>query len=221
MFGQFRLAAAVHRLSALLGLLLILAPTTRAADLMPHNLQAHGDAQNFWIARVDPAPAGRPGTALARTTIYARQLGEEAKWQPLTLSPIPARVVTLASQNGLAAALLDDGSWMLLYPDSPQGPTNAKPLPQPARMIALAGGTSAWWAIGVVPGGIAGLPTSQPTSAPTQPASLVQADVSQPATHPAESKLVLFSFTGNDWKAVTELPEPAHGLPDVSLAIVN
>ncbi|HEY2584753.1 MAG TPA: RDD family protein [Tepidisphaeraceae bacterium] len=189
---------------------------------MPHNLLAHGDAQNFWIARVDLVPAGRPGSALARTTIYTRQLGEEGKWQPLTLSPIPARVISLASQNGLAAALLDDGSWMFLYPDSTEGPTNAKSLPQPARMIALAGGRNAWWAIGVAPGGIAALPATQPTSAPTQPAAVEPVSASQPAaTHPAEGRLVLFSFTGNDWKAHSELPDSLDATPGVSLAIID
>lgn len=222
MFGQSRLAAAVHRFPALLGLLFLITQSTRAADLMPHNLLAHGDTQNFWIARVDLSPAGRPGTSLAHTTIYARQLGEEGKWQPLTASPIPARVIALASQNGLAAVLLDDGSWMLLYPDSPEGPTNAKSLPQPARMIALAGGRNAWWAIGVVPGGIAAVPTTQPTSAPTRPAVAEQVSASQPAaTHPAESRLVLFSFTGNDWKAQAELPDAANGSPGVSLASID
>jgi uncharacterized RDD family membrane protein YckC len=108
---------------------------------------------------------------------------------------------------------------MLLYAD---GPTNAKLLPQPARMIALAGGTNAWWAIGVVPGGLAGLPATQPASAATHPAAAAQADASQPAaTRPAESRMVLFSFTGNDWKPQAELPEPAIGLPGVSLAIIN
>lgn len=222
MFGPFRLAAAVHRFSALLGLLLWLtaSSSTGAADLIPHNLLAHGDAQNFWVARVDLVPSGRPGTSLARTTIYARQLGEEGQWKPLTGVPVPARVVSLASQNGLAAALLEDGSWMLFYSDSPEGPTNAKPLPQPARMVALAGGTNAWWALGVVPGGIAGLPATQPTSAPAHAAT---AATSAPAeTRPSENRLVLFSFTGNDWKADAELPDANDGSPaDVSLAIVD
>jgi uncharacterized RDD family membrane protein YckC len=219
------LAAAVHRLFALLGLLLLLAasPSTRAADLIPHNLLAHGDAQNLWVARVDLVPSGRPGTSLSRTTIYARQLGEEGQWRPLTGVPVPARVVSLASQNGLAAALLEDGSWMLFYADSPEGPTNAKPLPEPARMIALAGGTNAWWALGVVPGGIAGLPATQPTSAPAHAATAAPSATSAPAeTRPSENRLVLFSFTGNDWKADAELPEASDGSPaDVSLAIVD
>src|ERR1700692_1723307 len=102
---------------------------------MPHDLLAHGDSEQFWIARVEQTPK-LPNTL--RTTIYFRQLGQEGKWQTLTTTPLPARVVVSRStRNGRAAAMIDDGSWVLLNPDS--GPFTAGPLPGPSRMVALAG----------------------------------------------------------------------------------
>jgi uncharacterized RDD family membrane protein YckC len=210
---QFRLAAAVaHRFSLFLAAFFLFLQSARAADLMPHDLVAHGDASQFWIARVEQTAGPTP---VPRTTIYFRQLGQEGKWQPLTATPLPARVVSLASLNGLAAALLDDGSWTLLYSDS--GPFTAGPLPKPARMVALAGGKSAWWAVGVVPGGISALPSTRAAS--TQVADEIPA--SRPATQPSEARMVLFTLIGNDWQPRAEFPAPVGAAPVVSLAIID
>lgn len=212
---RFRLAAAVaHRLSSFVAALFISLQFANAADLTPHNIVAHGDADQFWIARIEQSrTTGNSRT----TTIYARQLGQEGKWQPLTGLPLPAGVVCLADLNGQAAALLDDGSWVLLYPDAT--PFTAGPLPTPARMIAIAGGSGAWWAVGVVRGGIAALPTTRSAATQTAPSAVAGA-ATRAASQPAAERIVLFTLIGNDWQPRAEFPEPAASAT-VSLAMID
>lgn len=216
MFGPFRLAAVVNRFWLILGLLFISRQWVPAAEMIPHDVLAHGDNEHFWVARVEQTP--RAQTPL-RTTIYYRLLGEEGKWQ--MLASIPARVVGLSSLNGSGAALLDDGTWMLLYPDA--GPFTAGPLPVPARMVALAGGPTTWWAAGVVPGGMRGLAaTTKPAAAATRASSSSQPASAPAATQPMqESRLVIFTLSANAWVPWTELPEPVAQAPNVSMAFVG
>lgn len=218
---QSRLAAVVvYRFSLFLTVPFILMSVARAAEPTPHNLIAHGDSEQFWIARVESTPR-LPSPY--HSTIYYRQLGQEGKWQSLTATPLPARVVSLASSNGQAAALFDDGSWALLYPDnSDNGPITGGPLPAPARMIALAGSASTWWAVGVVPGGIAGLPTTRPSLPATQASSATGPSATRPASQPATAQLVLFALAGNEWQPRAELPDPlGSALPPVSLVMID
>lgn len=214
---RFRLAAAVaHRLSFFLAALLFFLQLARGADLTPHNIVAHGDADQFWIARIDQ----RPNVPNSKSsTIFFRKLGQEGKWEPVAGIPLPAGVVSLADLNGQAAALLDDGSWILLYPDAT--PFTAGPLPAPARMIAIAGGTTAWWAVGVVRGGIAGLPATR--SAGTRPATAAAAAgaATRPTSQPASERIVLFNLIGNDWQPRAEFDEPVNGAAVVSLAMID
>jgi uncharacterized RDD family membrane protein YckC len=209
------LAAVVvlNRLLLITGLLLAGAVPLRAAEPLRHDVLAQGDGDQFWVARVEQTP-NVPNSL--HTTIYHRKLGEEGKWQ--VLATVPAQVISLANQDGLAAALLADGSWMLLYADS--GPFTAGSLPEPARMIALAGGQNTWWAIGVVPGGISGLAGSAPpTTAATNPAAGARPAATRPQTAPAENRLVLFSLTRDNWMPRAELPDAVAEAPSVSLAI--
>ena len=196
-----------------------------AADVIPHGVLAHGTDDRFWVGQVSAAP-GIP--ASLHTTIYYRLLGQSGKWQPLTRSPIPARVVSLANQGQLAAAMLEDGQWMLLYPDS--SPITAGPLPPPARMVALAGGRNAWWAVGVVPGGISAAgaatraSTTQPGTATQRTVTVRSSDGSsiRPQSRPAGSeRLVLFQLAGNDWTPRAELPGDVPAKPAVALALFD
>jgi len=186
---------------------------TAAADIKPPDVLAHGehgDDERFWVAQVTQLP-NLPKTV--QTTVYYRVVGQEDKWQ--VLARIPARVVSLASRGPQAAALLDDGQWMLLFTDST--PYTTGPLPAPARMIALAGGRDAWWAVGVVPGGISAIPATSPS---TRPASATPA--TQPAqTRSAAARLVLFSLSANDWKPIAELPDDLSGAPAASVSVIN
>ena len=189
-----------------------------AADLMPRQVLTHADGERFWVARIDEAPGASKSY---RTTVYYRLLGEDGKWQQLTREPIPARAVALASQNSVCAALLEDGEWMLLYRDGT--PMNAGPLPAPARMVALAGSPNSWWAVGVVPGGMAAVIAHPATraAAATQPVLTTQPVNAILQTHPFVNRLVLFQLSGNDWKPLAELSEPVSDTPSVSLAFVD
>jgi uncharacterized RDD family membrane protein YckC len=207
-------AAVAHRFSFFLTAFILLLHSAQAADLTPHDLVAHGDADQFWIARIDQ-PANAKGSP--QSTIYSRQLGQEGKWQAITPLPLPARVVSLASLNGQAAALMDDGSWTLLYADT--GPFTGGPLPEPARMVVLAGGINSWWAVGAVPGGIAGLPTTR--SAATHASTAAAGALSRPATGPAAEQLVLFTLAGNDWQPRAEISDPVVSGPAVSLVMID
>jgi uncharacterized RDD family membrane protein YckC len=196
-----------------------------AANVTPHDLIALGENQDFLLARIEQT-AGMPSSV--HTTIYFRQFGEDDKWQALPV--IPGRVVALASQGSQPAALLDDGTWLLLHADS--AAFTAGPLPMPARMVALAGSSHAWWAVGAVPGGVATLvaatqPATQESIATTTIATGPEpVAATRPATHPATTQpaanqLVLFCLEGNDWTVRGELPEVVSVAPSVALGFVD
>ena len=208
----------LNRLLAIFFLLIGMVRIGWAAELTPPQVLAHADSERFWVARIDPTP-GSPKSF--HTTIYYRLLGEDGKWQQLTQLPIPARAMGLASQNSVCAALLEDGQWMLMYRDGP--PMNAGPLPEPARMVALAGGPNSWWAMGVVPGGVAAI-LSHPATRNSTTTQSAQTSPSVGAIAPAlplADRLVLFQLTGNEWKPRAELPDSLSEAPAVSLAFVD
>lgn len=192
-------------------MVLALASAARAAEEpKAADVLAHGDSDRFWVAQVSPLNTVPKSL---QTTVYYRLNGQEDNWQ--VMARIPARAVSLASRGAQAAALLDDGQWMLLFTDST--PYTTGPLPPPARMIALAGSRDAWWAVGLVPGGKAALGSPR-----TQPTTRESAAASQPAqTRPATARLVLFSLTSNDWKPIAELPDDLPGAPEASLSVIN
>jgi uncharacterized RDD family membrane protein YckC len=204
----WRALPALHFILCFLGAAHLAGAEIKAPDVL-----AHGDDEHFWVGQVTPL-ATVPKSV--QTTVYDRVVGQDDKWE--TLARTPARVVELASRGSQPAALLDDGTWMLLYTDS--APFTAGPLPAPARMIALAGGRDAWWAVGAVPGGMAVI--AQPTTGPaTRPAPSAAAATQPASTRPAVTRLVLFSLTANDWKPVAELPDPPAAVPAASVALIN
>ena len=112
---------------------------------------------------------------------------------------------------------------MLLYRDGT--PMNAGPLPAPARMVALAGSSNSWWAVGVVPGGMAAVLAHPATraAAASQPVTTTQAAnaMPHPQLHPFFIRLVLFQLLGNEWKPLAELPDALSDTPITSLAFVD
>jgi uncharacterized RDD family membrane protein YckC len=154
---------------------------------------------------------------LDQTTIYFRLVGQDDKWQKLC--QIPARVDQIASQGSLAAALLGDGSWLLIYSDGTT--VTAGPLPAAGRMVALAGGKT-WWAVGQVSGGVASVRESQKNSSASRPATQQSAgEVAVAASQPSSVALVLFELVGNEWTPVAQLPEPPSELPRVDLSVTD
>lgn len=191
----------------------VFAPRAGATDVTPHSVIAHANDQQFWVGRIDHV------VSLDQTIVYYRLVGQDDKWQKLC--QVPARIDQIASQGPLAAALLADGSWLLLYSDG--STVTAGPLPASAKMVALAGEKS-WWAVGEVAGGIQALRDAQRPSSTTQPATqsaTTQGAVSSPSTQPASSALVLFELSGNDWTAVAQLPAFAGDVPRVDLCVID
>ena len=209
-----------NKLCLILCPLLAIGGATLAADVTQHQILAHGENEWFWIAQMEQTP--RVPNSL-HTTIYYRKLGQEKKWQ--LLARLPAQVASLGNQGALAGALLNDGSWELLYTDS--SPVTMGGLPKGARIAALAGGRNSWWAIGVVQGGMAALPpATQPLSAATpwsatRPLAIAQAATTRPQTQPARDRLVLFNLSGNNWTPRAEIPDEVPDVPSVSLAFVD
>ena len=131
----------------LVACLLLAAPAAVAQSLKPRDVLADGTRDIFWVARVGPATLGRAGE---QTTIYVRR-GNGDPWAVLLRQPIPTRAVSLTSRENELAVLLDNGQWMLVYPDGTEYSTAA--LPSGSMMVAgdaeklpvrnAAGGTSA------------------------------------------------------------------------------
>jgi uncharacterized RDD family membrane protein YckC len=193
-------------------LLPLAASLTRAADVTPHSVLAHANDQQFWVARIDHFPSSSD-----QTLVYYRLVGQDDKWQKLCM--IPARVEQIAAQGLLGAALLNDGSWLLIYTDG--STVTAGPLPASGKMVALAGGKT-WWAIGEVAGGLPAAQASKRRTSGTRPATR-EATTQSPETSSRSSapQLVLFELVGNDWTAIAELPANAPELPRVSLSIID
>ena len=186
-----------------------------ATDVTPHSVLAHANDQQFWIARLD-----RIGGSTDQTIVYYRLVGQDDKWQKLC--QVPARIEQLASQGPLAAALLGDGSWLLIYSDG--NTVTAGPLPAAsAKMVARWRGENRGVAVGAVAGGLAGVRDAQRSSSTTRPATR-KAAASQPqvpASQPSTPGLVVFELAGNEWTPIAQLPEISSELPRVDLALID
>jgi uncharacterized RDD family membrane protein YckC len=184
----------------------------RAADVTPHSVLAHANDQQFWVARIDHLP-----NSTDQTVVYYRLVGQDDKWQKLCT--VPARIDQIAAQGNLAAALLGDNSWLLMYTDG--STVTAGPLPASGKIVALAGGKS-WWAVGQVAGGMASVERAKRGSSATRPTSRQSATRAVEATsQPSKPELVLFELAGNDWTAVAPLPVDAPEIPRVALSIID
>ena len=213
----FRLAAVAVYRGALALLLLLAGRAALAAEVKPPEVLAEGDSERCWVAHVQQV--GSSPNSL-QSVVYYRILAQGDKWKEV--ARIPARVIALSTRGAEAGVLLEDGSWMLLYTDG--GTITQAPLPNPARMVALAGARDGWWAVGVVPGGIGALPTTAPTrtAAPPKPGATTRSTVAtRPASAPSATRLVLFSRSANDWTPVWQLPDDVPSAPAVSLEIVD
>lgn len=209
MFVRFMFPSVETALNKLLlPLILLLVGTIRAADVTPHSLLAHANDQQIWIARIDQPSGNYPQS----TAVYYRLVAQDDKWQRLCFMQV--RIEQLASQGSLAAALLNDGSWTLLYTDGSS--VTGGPLPASAKMVALAGGKT-WWAIGEVAGGFSVAEAATRSTSSTRPTTVPAAtgSPSQPL------KLVLFQLAGNDWTPVAQLPQESTDGLRIDLALLD
>jgi len=189
-----------------------------APVLNPSDLLAHGSEDQFWIARVEPVPGAVP--ASLQTSIYVRS-GGQAAWQ--SASSVQARVIDIANRGSQLALLLESGDWVAASEDSS---TIGAPLPDNARMIAIAGESDTLWALGRV--AESNTPASGPSSAPAKnPAETLP--IAVPATTQAAAALagsgatrvVLYCIIDGQWKAKARLPTELNSLAPMRLCVAQ
>jgi uncharacterized RDD family membrane protein YckC len=211
----------VNKLLLLALALLSFVPLARASSVTPHSVVAHASEQEFWVARIERF------NNEDYTVIYYRLLGQDDRWQ--RLCKFDSGIDDIAAQGSLAAVLLRDKSWALIYSDG--NVVTAGALPASAKMFALSGAQKTWWAVGLSPGG---LPSAQaatraasstlpnPLTRPsTHPTSNPSRTPSQPSITASAPALVLFQLVGNTWMPTAELPGPLPDNPRIALSIVE
>ncbi len=187
---------------------------TAPASASPVELLAHGTDELYWIARVEQSEAD-PN---ARRTLVQMRSNATQHWH--ALGRIDGRAVQLASRGSDLAVLLDNGQWMLMWPG---GGTLGAPLPNGARMLALAGDSSGTlWAVGR--GDIAPIVDKLPAA--TKPATRGSTR-GTPAFAPPKtvSGIALFQWDSHAWqpRAMIARSDDAIGSATraISLAVVG
>lgn len=147
----------------------------------------------LWVAQV--TPGDQPKGVEPLTNIRVRPV-QTARWKEL--AHFNGIIVSLAEQNDTLLAVQDDGQWLRIG----EGQfSNGLPLPGSGRVLAMAGGGDALWALGWgVP-----VPTaaSQPASLPATGASLS----TRPAATRAAIRPLLFRFNGSGWQDLAGMPD--------------
>ncbi len=182
-----------NRILPAVALLLAFVPAPDA--LRADELLAHGTDEMFWVARgVPPEPRSRQ--AAQRTLVRARAVGTDDNWT--TIAQLGSRVISLANRGTELAALLESGSWMLLW----SGGSSMGSLPADgASLLVLGSDAETIWAIGA--GGRIVATTTATTTPTTQPDNQVP-----------RGDLALYTLERGRWQRKSWLD------PDITLADV-
>ena len=178
--------------------------------LPPADLLSHSGSDHYWISQVLPrtASTGRPGAVEPlRTAVRSRQASTDRGWQRVIV--VQGRVIDLGHRGDNAAILIDDGSWLLAWPN---GSSTGPSLPDGAMMTALGADDVSLWAVGVrAPGDSTEQPA--PTGAPAATPGL------EAATPAAGARLYVFGEAG--WQPRGTLPQGLPGDAPISLAVMG
>lgn len=151
------------------------APSPAAAEAprpAVRDLLAHGTDQVIWTADVVSRP-GRANQIGISTQVRYRSAGDQQRWQ--AAAELSARPLSLANRGSELLVVTDDGEWKIV---SDSGARSGNPLPNNARVIALAGDGDDIWAVGA-------RDLSRPTAAAAAAAPTVPGSASAPvATRP-------------------------------------
>jgi uncharacterized RDD family membrane protein YckC len=183
---------------------------------------AHASGDWCWFAKVGKTPAFMqmdPSATAEQTEVFARENSPGQPWHSLSATPLPGRVIALASRSSQLAVLMKDGQWMTVWAG---GSATGQPLPASGRLLTIADDGTDLWAIGSVSGGLAAAQdaiaqaagTTRPTTVPTTGPS---------ANKPAVESLVVFRQQNGQWAAVADFP-PGKALAsetEVSMAVVG
>ncbi|HRK30494.1 MAG TPA: RDD family protein [Tepidisphaeraceae bacterium] len=162
--------------------LFILLCATSATAAQREVLSAASESR-YWVAQV-LEPGERSATSL-RTEIRMRDVSSGVPWQRVAV--VGGRVRDIAHRHADAAVLMDDQSWLLVWPG---GSSRGPGLPDGAILRALTSDDQSLWAVGV--------PINR-LDASTQPA--------QPRVEPGQMQTYL--FTGNGWEPRAIVPAEA------------
>lgn len=174
-----------HRINLISFLMVLLAPLLGLAaepTVDALHLEGNPDARKAWLVQVLRHDA--PAKVASQSIIWTRSEGSKA-WRATDSIPTPVAQVTHLGDQ--LVALLANGDWQFV------GQSTGRPLPDSARIIALAGDRNALWALGRF-----GAPSTQ--SAATQSA------VTQPAGTQHAPGLGLYLLERGDWVAKATLP---------------
>ena len=204
------------------------APASEARDLLAHgNQDRHDGLEYFWLARVvsDPRigvlPAGTPPATV--THFYALKAGASA-WQEWG-EGVPMRAVSLASRGSQLAALLEDGSWLMVSDDSTS--TGRPPPVVGSELLAFADDGRTVWALAKLPGGAARLraatpaPATRPSttrSAPSAPSAPSTTATAAATTGPATTVVMPPATAPAPTPAPAAPPPPAARGPGIGPA---
>ena len=166
-----------------------------SAQAVSRDLLAQGSREVYWIARIDKDQNNE-----VETLVQSRHVGADSNWKQI--AAISSRVISLATNDGKLAALMDNGDWMMLWDD---GSSNGSIPEDGAKLLQLAGGNNSLWAIAAAK---AGRPPT--TRAATQSAT------SMPA-----GTLVLYRLDRGQWTMLASLPPSAMQAKELSLAILD
>jgi uncharacterized RDD family membrane protein YckC len=190
-----------NRLLMIVALACLLSTRAMGAE----SIVAHASDDTLWLTQALGSADAKPPNA--RTMMRFRALNKaDQAWRELTTPLGATRIVQIANRGDTAAALLDSGEWMLLWP--PDEHSTGPSLPQQAKMLALANDRDTLYAISAA--------TTQPTTS--------TATTNVAATEPGigTDQPILYTFEGADWKALANCPEIISASPgDISLAIVD
>src|SRR4051812_24113054 len=135
-------AIAGNSLAMLLFCLMLAAAAPSKA--VTRELLAHGTDQFFWSADVNPNSSPDAPSAVL-TTIRLRTAGDQLKWS--SAGELAETPVSLSNRGSELLMVLDDGEWKIV---SETDVRSGSPLPNNARVMALAGEGDDIWAIGAL-----------------------------------------------------------------------
>src|SRR5450432_1188069 len=81
-----------------------------SAQAVSRDLLAQGSREVYWIARIDKDQNNE-----VETLVQSRHVGADSNWKQI--AAISSRVISLATNDGKLAALMDNGDWMMLWDD--------------------------------------------------------------------------------------------------------
>ncbi len=216
-------------ISRLIGLLLFgifIAPAAVAQDNTqtspPTGLVAFSGADHYYLGLTSSVPDAQPPARYTR--LFTRQSGAGETWKPLALISAPVKSLTRRGEQ--LAALLDDGTWLIVWQSAQtQGARVGA-----GKLLAIAGDDKSFWGVASVPGGIEALTklarSSEATTGPSShPATRPEAGPSTANAPLSPARLVLVRLDRSDWIPVSQLPEtmqpsdPASLPPRVSMTL--